>query len=94
MHKRELDLSGVEVCAVDFGCMGLSHGLGPAADRQDGIAVIRAVEHGVTLTAEVYGPYVEEDLVGQALARSATAAGSIEVHGERYPEHLQRLVDR
>ena len=71
MDTRTLGRNGLEVSALGFGCMGLSHGLGPAADRQDGIAVIRAaVEHGVTFfdTAEVYGPYVNEELVGEALA--------------------------
>ena len=71
MDKRTLGTSGLEVSAIGFGCMGLSHGLGPAADPHDGIDVIRAaVEQGVTLfdTAEVYGPYSNEDLVGEALA--------------------------
>ncbi len=71
VEKRTLGDSGLEVSAIGFGCMGLSHGLGPAADRQDGIAVIRAaVDRGVTFfdTAEVYGPYVNEELVGEALA--------------------------
>jgi aryl-alcohol dehydrogenase-like predicted oxidoreductase len=63
--------TALEVSALGFGCMGISHGLGPAADRSDGIAVIRAaVEHGVTFfdTAEVYGPFVNEQVVGEALA--------------------------
>jgi len=71
MQQRRLGTSGPEVSALGFGCMGLSSGLGPAADRQDAIAVIRAaVERGVTLfdTAEVYGPFVNEELVGEALA--------------------------
>ena len=70
MQKRTLGRSGLEVSAVGFGCMGLSFGYGPAASRQDGIAVIRAAfERGVTFfdTAEVYGPYANEDLVGEAL---------------------------
>jgi aryl-alcohol dehydrogenase-like predicted oxidoreductase len=71
MDKRTLGTSGLEVSALGLGCMGISFGLGPAADRQDGIAVIRAaVERGVTFfdTAEVYGPFVNEELVGEALA--------------------------
>ena len=71
MHTRELGHSGLEVSALGLGCMGLSHGLGPAVDKRAGIALIRAaVERGVTFfdTAQVYGPYVNEELVGEALA--------------------------
>jgi aryl-alcohol dehydrogenase-like predicted oxidoreductase len=70
MDKRHLGTSGLHVSALGLGCMGLSHGYGPAVDRKDGIALIRAaVERGVTFfdTAEVYGPYTNEDLVGEAL---------------------------
>src|SRR4051794_32393782 len=70
MQKRKLG-QGLEVSAIGLGCMGLSFGLGPAVDKQQGIAVIRAaVERGVTFfdTAEVYGPYTNEELVGEALA--------------------------
>ena len=70
MQKRVLGKSGLEVSALGFGCMGLSFGYGPAASRHDGIAVIRAaVDRGVTFfdTAEVYGPYTNEELVGEAL---------------------------
>lgn len=71
MHKRKLGNSGLEVSAIGLGCMGLSSGYGPATDKSPAIALIRAaVERGVTLfdTAEVYGPYVNEELVGEALA--------------------------
>ena len=71
VQKRKLGKSNMEVSAIGFGCMGLSFGLGPAVDKQQGIAVIRAaVERGVTFfdTAEVYGPYTNEELVGEALA--------------------------
>jgi len=71
MQKRVLGKSGLEVSALGFGCMGLSFGLGPAVERQAGIALIReAAERGVTLfdTAEVYGPFTNEELVGEALA--------------------------
>ena len=61
MDKRALGRSGLEVSALGLGCMGLSHGLGPAVNQQHGVNLIRA---------------------------------AVEVHGERYPEHLQRLVDR
>ena len=71
MDKRQLGKSGLEVSALGFGCMGLSHGYGPAVDRQHGVSVLRAaVERGITFfdTAEVYGPFTNEDLVGEALA--------------------------
>jgi aryl-alcohol dehydrogenase-like predicted oxidoreductase len=71
MQKRKLGKSGLEVSAIGYGCMGLSHGYGPPVDKQAGVALIRAaVERGVTFfdTAEVYGPFTNEDLVGEALA--------------------------
>ena len=71
MQKRMLGKSGLEVSALGLGCMGLSFAYGPAVDKQQGIALIRgAVERGVTLfdTAEVYGPFANEELVGEALA--------------------------
>lgn len=71
MKTRQLGASGFEVSALGLGCMGLSFGLGPPVERQAGIALIRsAVDLGVTFfdTAEVYGPFTNEDLVGEALA--------------------------
>ena len=71
MQKRKLGKSNLEVSAIGLGCMGLSFGFGPAVDKQTGIALIRAaVERGVTFfdTAEAYGPYANEELVGEALA--------------------------
>jgi aryl-alcohol dehydrogenase-like predicted oxidoreductase len=71
MNKRKLGRSNLEVSAMGLGCMGLSFGLGPAVDKQQGISLIRtAVERGVTFfdTAEVYGPFTNEELVGEALA--------------------------
>ena len=71
MQKRKLGKSGLEVSAIGLGCMGLSFGDGPAVDRQQGIALIRAAfERGVAFfdTAEVYGPFTNEELVGEALA--------------------------
>jgi aryl-alcohol dehydrogenase-like predicted oxidoreductase len=71
MQKRKLGKSNLEVSALGLGCMGLSFGYGPAVDKKDGIVLIRAaVERGVTFfdTAEVYGPYTNEELVGEALA--------------------------
>jgi aryl-alcohol dehydrogenase-like predicted oxidoreductase len=107
VDKRTLG-SGLEVSAIGFGCMGISSGLGPAADRQDGIEVIRAaVERGVTLfdTAEVYGPFVNEELVGEALApfrgqvAIATKFGfAIDDEGRQAgvdsrPEHIRQVAD-
>jgi aryl-alcohol dehydrogenase-like predicted oxidoreductase len=71
MKKRTLGNSNLEVSAVGLGCMGMSHGYGPPGDKQEMISLIRsAVERGVTFfdTAEVYGPYTNEELVGEALA--------------------------
>jgi aryl-alcohol dehydrogenase-like predicted oxidoreductase len=108
VDKRTLGTSGLEVSALGFGCMGISSGLGPAAERQDGIAVIRAaVERGVTLfdTAEVYGPYVNEEVVGEALApfrdqvAIATKFGfAIDADGRQAgvnsrPDHIRAVAD-
>ena len=71
MQKRKLGKSNLEVSALGLGCMGMSFGFGPAADKKEMIALIRAaVERGVTFfdTAEVYGPFTNEELVGEALA--------------------------
>src|SRR5436305_8891248 len=71
MQKRKLGKSGLEVSAIGLGCMGMSFGLGPAADKREMIALIwAAVDRGVTFfdTAEVYGPFTNEELVGEALA--------------------------
>ena len=71
MQKRKLGKSNLEVSAIGLGCMGMSFGYGPAADKQEMISLIRkAVELGVTFfdTAEVYGPFANEELVGEALA--------------------------
>jgi aryl-alcohol dehydrogenase-like predicted oxidoreductase len=71
MHKRKLGNSNLEVSALGLGCMGMSFGYGPAGDKQEMISLIRsAVERGVTFfdTAEVYGPFTNEELVGEALA--------------------------
>jgi len=71
MQKRKLGSSDLEVSALGLGCMGMSYGYGPAADRQEMISLIgSAVERGVTFfdTAEAYGPFTNEELVGEALA--------------------------
>src|ERR1700741_114950 len=71
MQKRKLGNSNLEVSAIGLGCMGMSFGYGPPADKKEMISLIRtAVEKGVTFfdTAEVYGPFTNEELVGEALA--------------------------
>ena len=71
MQKRTLGKSGLEVSALGLGCMGLSYGYGPATDRTQAVSLIRAAfERGVTFfdTAEAYGPFINEEVVGQALA--------------------------
>jgi pyridoxine 4-dehydrogenase len=70
MQKRTLGKSGLEVSALGFGCMGLSYGYGPATNRTEAVKLIRAAfERGVTFfdTAEVYGPFINEEVVGEAL---------------------------
>ena len=108
MDRRRLGGGGLEVSAIGFGCMGISSGLGPPAARQDGIAVVRAaVERGVTFfdTAEMYGPYANEELVGEALAPFrddvviATKFGfAIDAQGRQAglnsrPEHIRHVAD-
>ena len=71
MEKRTLGTGGLEVSAIGYGCMGLSFSYGTPLTREEGIGIIRAaVERGVTFfdTAQVYGPFANEDLVGEALA--------------------------
>jgi aryl-alcohol dehydrogenase-like predicted oxidoreductase len=107
MQKRQLGKSGLEVSAIGLGCMGMSFGYGPAGDKQEMISVIRAaVERGVTFfdTAEVYGPFTNEELVGEALAPFreqvviATKFGFAlegDQHGglDSSPEHIRRAVE-
>lgn len=74
MHTRTLGRSGLRVSALGLGCMGLSYGYGPATERKQAVALLHAaVEQGVTFfdTAEAYGPFANEELLGEALARTA-----------------------
>src|SRR5213082_3216034 len=110
MQKRKLGKSDLEVSAMGLGCMGMSFGLGPAVDRQQGISVIRAaVERGVTFfdTAEVYGPYTNEELVGEALApfreqvviatkfgfKAASTGDSRWSELDSRPEHIKEVAE-
>ena len=108
MQKRKLGNSNLEVSALGLGCMGLSFGYGPPTDKQEGIKLIRAAfERGVTFfdTAEVYGPYTNEELVGEALAPFraqvviATKFGfAIDQNGKQAglnsrPDHIREVAD-
>jgi aryl-alcohol dehydrogenase-like predicted oxidoreductase len=90
MQKRKLGKSDLEVSALGFGCMGLSFGYGPATEKSEAIKVIRtAFERGVTFfdTAEVYGPFTNEELVGEALEPlSSTSSYRHEVRMESQSE--------
>src|SRR5205809_1665587 len=108
MKKRKLGKSGLEVSAIGLGCMGMSFGYGPPKDKQEMISLIRAaVERGVTFfdTAEIYGPFTNEELVGEALAPMrervviATKFGfKIGPKGEQMgvdsrPEHIKQVAE-
>jgi aryl-alcohol dehydrogenase-like predicted oxidoreductase len=108
MQKRKLGKSNLEVSALGLGCMGMSYGYGPAADKQEMISLIRsAVERGVTFfdTAEAYGPFTNEELVGEALAPFrgqvviATKFGfKLGPNGEQLgldsrPEHIKQVAE-
>jgi aryl-alcohol dehydrogenase-like predicted oxidoreductase len=107
MQKRKLGKSGLEVSAIGFGCMGLDFGYANKVSRQEGVALIRAAhERGVTFfdTAEVYGPFTNEEIVGEALAPVrdqvviATKFGFNIVGGRQSglnsrPEHIREVCD-
>lgn len=105
MQKRKLGKSNLEVSAIGLGCMGLSFGYGPAVDKQQGISLIRsAFERGVTFfdTAEAYGPFKNEELVGEALApfrSQLVIATKFGFDVERFPglnsrpEHIREVAE-
>jgi aryl-alcohol dehydrogenase-like predicted oxidoreductase len=107
MRKRKLGKHNLEVSALGFGCMGLSFGYGPAVDKRLGISIIRAAfDHGVTFfdTAEIYGPFANEELVGEALAPFreqvviATKFGFKIENGKQAgvdsrPQHIKEVAD-
>src|SRR5947199_1660592 len=107
MQKRKLGKSNLEVSAIGLGCMGMSFGYGPAKDKNEMMSLIRAaVERGVTFfdTAEVYGPFTNEELVGEALAPFreqvviATKFGFKIENGRQAgldsrPEHIKEVAD-
>ncbi len=110
MQKRKLGNSSLEVSAIGLGCMGMSFGYGPAADKRDMISLIRsAVEQGVTFfdTAEVYGPFTNEELVGEALSpfrgqvviatkfgfKPGPDGGSRWSELDSRPEHIKQVAD-
>lgn len=111
MYKRALGKSGLEVSALGFGCMGLSFGYGPATEKSEAIKVIRAAfERGVTFfdTAEAYGPYLNEELVGEAVEpfrndvaiatkfgfKEGTPAKGLDSRPERIREHTEAALKR
>jgi aryl-alcohol dehydrogenase-like predicted oxidoreductase len=108
MQKRKLGNSNLEVSAIGLGCMGMSYGYGPAHDRQEMISLIRsAVERGVTFfdTAEAYGPFTNEELVGEALAPMRERVVIATKFGFKFgpkreqigldsrPEHIKQVAD-
>src|SRR6202162_5667008 len=96
MQKRKLGKSNLEVSAIGLGCMGMSFGYGPPKDKQEMISVIRsAVELGVTFfdTAEVYGPFVNEELVGEALAPVRDQVVIATKFGFKFEAGAQRGLD-
>jgi hypothetical protein len=106
MQKRTLGNSNLEVSAIGLGCMGLSFGYGPATDKQEGIRLIQsAVERGVIFfdTAEAYGPFTNEELVGEALApfrdqvviatKFGFESGNAQVGLNSRPEHISEVAE-
>src|SRR6478609_106717 len=107
MKKRELGKSGLEVSAIGLGCMGMSFGYGPPKNKPEMITLLRAaVERGVTFfdTAEAYGPFINEELVGEALAPMRERVVIATKFGFKFgpkgqigldsrPEHIKQVAD-
>lgn len=106
MQKRILGNNGLEVSAIGLGCMGLSYGYGPATDKKQAVELIRAaVDSGVTFfdTAEAYGPFVNEELLGEALAsvrdrvviatKFGFAGGEVSRGMDSRPEHIREVAE-
>lgn len=107
MKKRRLGNSNLEVSAIGLGCMGLSYGYGPATEKQEAISLIQtAVDRGVTFfdTAEAYGPYINEELLGEALAPFPGQVviatkfgfkfdGSAQSGTDSRPEHIKEVAE-
>src|SRR5947208_12708440 len=108
MQKRVLGKSGLEVSALGLGCMGLSYGYGPATDKQEAIKLIRvAFERGITFfdTAEAYGPFTNEEIVGEAVAPFRTQVVIATKFGFKFdsdgkqigtdsqPEHVKEVAE-
>jgi len=106
MQMRKLGNSGLEVSAIGLGCMGLSYGYGPATDRQEAIKLIRsAVDRGVTFfdTAEAYGPFLNEEVVGEALSplrdqvviatKFGFAGGNVQRGMDSRPENIRQVAE-
>src|SRR6516225_4926097 len=106
MKKRTLGESGLEVSAIGFGCMGLNFGYGHALGKEDAVNMIRAAyDRGVTFfdTAEVYGPFTNEELVGEALAsvrdkvviatKFGFAGGNVQGEMDSRPEHIREVTE-
>jgi aryl-alcohol dehydrogenase-like predicted oxidoreductase len=106
MQKRKLGNSGLEVSAIGLGCMGLSYGYGPAVDKSEAIKMIRSgVERGVTFfdTAEAYGPFKNEEVVGEALApfrkqvviatKFGFAEGDAQKGMDSRPQHIREVAE-
>jgi len=106
MQKRKLGKSSLEVSAIGLGCMGLSYGYGPATDKPRAITLIRsAFERGVTFfdTAEAYGPFANEELLGEALApfreqvviatKFGFESGKVEAGLNSKPAHIKQVAE-